>query len=105
MFDIESVQAMLSGNAIKVTQHFKARIKERDINVSDVKHVLLSGEIIEQCPDDQPLPSILILGHTKDNQPLHVVVGIDDDFIFLITAYFPSVEIWETDYSTRKVVN
>ena len=63
------------------------------------------GKIIEQCPDDQPLPSILIFGQTKDSPPLHVVVGIDDAFIFLITAYIPSSEIWEADYMTRKVVS
>jgi uncharacterized DUF497 family protein len=104
MFDIESIQAMFDGNAVKFTQHFKARIKERGIKFADVKQALLSGEIIEQCPDDQPLPSIIIFGHTNDNAPLHVVVSVDDDMIFLVTAYFPSVDIWEADFKTRKVV-
>jgi len=105
MFDIESIQAMFDGNAVKFTQHFKSRIKEREIKFPDVKHVLLSGEIIEQCPDDEPLPTVLILGYIDDNKPLHVAVSVDDDLIFLITAYFPSNEIWETDNKTRKVVD
>jgi len=105
MYDIETIQAMFSGNAVRATQHFKARIKERSIKTADVRRVIMSGEIVEECPDDLPLPSILVLGHTSDNKPLHVAVGIDDDMIFLITAYYPSNDIWETDNKTRKVVN
>jgi len=105
MFDIESIQSMFDSNAVKFTQHFKVRIKERGIKLTDVKHVLLSGEIIEQHLDDQPLPSILIFGHTMDNIPLHVAVSVDDDLIFLVTTYFPSDDIWEIDYKTRKVVD
>ena len=105
MFDIESIQAMLRGNAVKFTEHFKLRVKERNIKFAYVKSALLFGEIIEQCPNDQPLPSILIMGYTNENNPLHVVVGIDDDLIWLITAYFPSLDIWENDYKTRKDVD
>lgn len=105
MFDIESIQAMFNGNAVKATHHFKARVKERNIKFADIRHVLVSGKIIEQCQNDQPLPSILIFGHTKEDKPLHIVVGIDDDLIFLITAYFPSAGIWEADNITRKAVN
>ena len=103
MFDIESIQAMFDGNAVKFTEHFKIRLKERGIRFADVKQALLSGEIIEQSPKDKPLPSVLILGHTNDSIPLHVAVSVDDYFIFLVTAYFPSDDIWETDYKTRKV--
>ena len=102
MFDIESIQAMFEGNAVKFTEHFKRRLKERGIKFADVKQVLLSGEIIEECPDDQPLPSVLILGYANDGTPLHVAISIDDDLIFLVTAYSPLGDIWETDYKTRK---
>ena len=102
VFDVESIHAMFSGNAVKFTEHFKIRLKERGIKFADVKQALLFGEIIEQCPDDQPLPSVLFFGYTCDNNPLHVAVGVDDEYIFLITAYFPSADIWEADYKTRK---
>ena len=104
MFDIESIRAMIVGNAAKFTQHFKIRIKERGIRFSEVKQALLSGEIIEQVLDDQPIPSVLVLGYAND-KPLHVVVGIDDDLIWLITTYIPSNEIWKNDYKTRKDVD
>jgi len=104
MFDIESIRVMFDGNAVEYTQHFKARIKERKIKHADVKQALLTGEIIEQHLSDEPLPSILVLGYIGVAQPLHIVVSIDDDKIWLVTAYIPSKEVWERDNKTRKVV-
>jgi hypothetical protein len=34
--------------------------------------------------------------------PLHVAVGVDDDRLWLITAYYPTLDIWESDYCTKK---
>ena len=101
MFDMDSIHAMFAGNAVKFTQHFKIRLRERGIRFSEVKQALLSGEIIEELPDDQPNPSILVFGYANGN-PLHVAIGVDDALIWLITAYVPSSDIWEDDCKTRK---
>ena len=42
---------------------------------SDVRHVLQTGEVIEEYPDDTPFPSYLILGFVGD-RPFHVVVAV-----------------------------
>ena len=105
MFDIESIRAMYIGRAVELTQHFHNRIKERGIKYADVKNAIEKGEIIEQILDDYPNPSVLILGLAHDGTPIHVAVGVDDDRIWLITAYFPTTDIWETDLRTRKKVD
>jgi hypothetical protein len=102
MFDIESIQALYNGDTVRHTRHFEKRIKERGITKNEVAHALLCGEIIEQNLNDEPLPSILILGYTKDNTPLHIAVSVDDDLIWLITAYYPALSIWESDCKTRR---
>ena len=33
---------------------------------------------------------------------LHVVASIDDDLVYIITAYAPSPEKWEADWKMRK---
>jgi len=104
VFDIESIQALFDGDAVNYRKHFTTRIEERNITKAEVAHAILSGEIIEQCPDDEPLPSVLILGYTKNNEPLHIAVGVDDYAIWLITTYRPTLDIWESDYKTRKVI-
>ena len=102
MYDIESIKAMYTGRAVEPTQHFHNRLKERSIKYADVRNAITNGEIIEQCLDDYPNPSVLILGKTRDGKPLHVAVGVDDEKLWLIKAYFPSHAMWESDYRTRR---
>jgi len=105
MFDIETIQVLYIKRAVLPTKHFHDRIKERKIKYADVKNAIVGGEIIEQCLDDLPNPSVLILGYCRDGEPLHIAVGVDDDKLWLITAYFPTLDMWEEDYRTRKVVD
>jgi len=105
MFDIESIQALYSNHAVEYSQHFRTRMKERSIKFVDVRMAVQSGEIIEQDLQDVPNPSVLILGYTRDNKPLHVAVGIGDAKLVLITAYFPTLTLWEADYITRKAID
>jgi hypothetical protein len=102
MYDIESIRAMYSGRAVELTQHFHARVKERCVKYADVKNAVMHGEIIEQLLDDFPNPSVLIIGQTIEGKKLHVAVGIDDDKLWLITAYFPTSDVWEADFKTRR---
>jgi hypothetical protein len=94
---------MYAKRAVELTEHFIGRIRERGIGLSDVKTAIMSGEIIEQSLDDYPNPSILILGVT--GKPLHIAIGVGDDLLWLITAYYPTLDIWESDYKTRKAAN
>ena len=77
------------------------RLNERNISVYDVINAIDNGEIIEQYPKDFPFPSCLILGISINNTYIHVV-SMNDDKIYLITAYVPSLDIWEKDLKTRK---
>lgn len=88
---------------IEWQRHALERVMERGIQREAVKEVLLNGEIIEDYPDDKPYPSALFLGWVKD-QPLHVVVALDflTGWSFVITAYKPDLENFESDYRTRR---
>ncbi|MGB7249305.1 MAG: DUF4258 domain-containing protein [Phormidesmis sp.] len=90
-------QIIFSGHAI--TRMFKRRIRQ-----SDVVSVVKNGKIIAQYPNDEPFPSVLMLGFTEKKRPLHVVAAIDSEAstIFVITAYEPDSAIWRPDYQTRR---
>ena len=70
--------------------HAVQRMFERKIDEEDVRHVIRTGETIEDYPADQPYPSRLILGR-RNRRPLHVVAAYnnDDDQIIIITVYEP----------------
>ena len=87
---------------IAITKHANERLKERKITADDIVNCISTGEIIKQYEDDKPLPSCLILGKSCNGKPLHIVVSNDDNFIYLITAYYPDPSVWKADFKTRK---
>ena len=84
--DYEEVERLCTLGAYRWTEHIIGRMAKRNISREDVKSALASGEIIEEYPDDYPYPSSLILGRLDDDSPLHVLCGIGDNKLWMITA-------------------
>lgn len=93
----------VESSRIKWQRHALERMMERGISRKIVKKVLLSGEIIEEYPDDKPFPNALFLGWLE-GMPLHVVAALDSQSscCYVITAYKPNLEHFEPDYKTRR---
>lgn len=102
MIAIDQVKKLNKLETIALTEHARLRLYERNISIDDIISGINTGEIIKQYPDDKPLPSCLILGFSVKSQYIHIVVSCDAEFIYLITAYFPSPDVWENDFKTRK---
>jgi hypothetical protein len=77
-------------------------MQERDISIEDVISCIRSGEIIEDYPDDFPNPSCLIFGNDVNGEVLHVVVGSDEEVLYIITAYYPNTIKFMEDLKTRR---
>lgn len=100
--DIDTIKYLCQINAIRWTQHVLVRLLQRNISTDDVVKALLTGEIIESYPVDYPHPSCLVLGLSIKLNQLHVVCGIADSELWIITAYYPSPAEWEKDFKTRR---
>ena len=87
---------------IILTRHLTLRCSERDLSYDDIKQTILNGEIVEQYPDDYPYPSCLIAGFAVDNKHIHVVCGMGEIELHLITVYYPDIEEWTDDFKIRK---
>lgn len=99
---IEEIRTLCNQSKIKWSTHCLERMQERDICRTDVKNCISRGEVIEDYPNDFPHPSCLVFGHTVNNKVIHVVVGNDGKYIYIITAYFPNTIKFEDDLKTRK---
>ena len=101
--DVEVLRRALRASKIEWRKHVLQRLAERGMAQEDVLNVLLSGEKIQEYSDDKPFPSALFLGYIG-GKPLHVVAACDQasEKAFIITAYEPSLEIFESDYRTRR---
>jgi hypothetical protein len=73
------------------------------IQEPQVFEAIQAGEVIESYPEDQPYPSVLILGRTLAGRALHVVCAYDeeDDLAVVITVYEPDPARW-IDFRRRR---
>jgi hypothetical protein len=45
---------------------------------------------------------VLIFGYNKNKEIIHTVCGVGDDYIWMITTYYPDSEEWMDDLKTRR---
>ena len=100
---IKTIRQLIDNKNIKWTTHCLEKMGERNISISDVKHCIDGGEIIEDYPNDFPYPSCLIFGHAVDGKIIHVVAGCDGTTVYIITAYIPNTLKFENDLKTRRI--
>ncbi len=102
-FDAFLFKHAIATGSILWRKHALEKMIARGISRDEVITVLENGEVIRQYFDDRPFPSALVLGF-PENRPIHVVVSFDeaDQQIFVITAYEPDLNIFESDFKTKK---
>lgn len=91
----------MAGEPLVFRVHAIQRMAQRHISVADVRHVLETGEVIEDYPDDFPYPSALVLGWIG-GQAIHVVAVTTPVEKIVITVYEPEPARWEPDFKRRK---
>lgn len=93
----------MSNRRIIFRIHAIQRMFERRVSDEYVKHVIQTGEMIENYPEDKPCPSRLILGW-RGNRPLHVVIADNetDNETIVITVYEPDPNQWSANFRSRK---
>ena len=101
--DLKTFRKIIREGRISWRKHALKRLAERGIAQKDVLAVLLSGKRIEDYPDDEPYPSALFLEFVS-SKPLHVLAAFDEINLvpYIITAYEPSLDVFEKDYMTRR---
>ena len=72
---IDELRGLCTPDNIYLTLHASKRLEQRGILIDDVISCIMTGEIIEEYPNDYPYPSCLTLGNLNTKCPLHVVVG------------------------------
>ena len=77
MYSVEQFQRLNKPEFIVLTWHSRKLFAGHGISIVDIGYVFRAGEIIEQYPDDTPLPSCLIPGYSGE-RALHGMAGIDE---------------------------
>lgn len=101
---IENIKKMIRDGKIRWTNHVIVRLFQRNISQEDIETALLNGEIIEEYENDYPYPSCLVYGINLKDKVLHIVCGLNEVELWIITAYYPDNIKWEDDLKTRKEI-
>ena len=101
-FDASKIRQSISQRKIIWRRHALERMLERGLSRNIILDVASNGEVIEDYSTDRPTPTALLLGWDK-KRPIHVVLSIESDGeVAIITAYEPSLDVFESDYRTRR---
>jgi hypothetical protein len=74
----------------------------RSITVQEVREAIETAEMVEDYPDDKYGPSLLVLGFTGQQRPLHIQCSYPSrPLIKIITLYEPDPNRW-IDYRIRR---
>jgi hypothetical protein len=99
--EIDIIREKVLNGEYEFRVHALKRANLRDINPLDVKQAVLTGEVIEDYPNDPRGPSCLVCGKGRDGDYLHVVCGLSHERIWIITVYHPDIKEW-LEYRTRR---
>ena len=101
--NIELLRDAVREGRVEWRKHVLQKLAERGLAQRAVLDVLLTGERIRDYTEDRPFASALFLGFVG-GKPLHVVASCDEmnRQAFIITAYEPSLDVFESDYRTKK---
>lgn len=101
--NIEDIQDAIREGRFEFTLHANIALQDDHISDDEINFSVLSGEIIEDYPDDRPYPSCLIYGRIHGADLVPSVWGYDADerLAVLITVYRPASGRW-IDFRIRR---
>jgi hypothetical protein len=74
---------------------------DRMISTQEIERIIMTGEVIEDYPEDLRGHSCLILGFGQSNRPIHIVCSPKNEYLAIITAYLPDPLQWSSDFKRR----
>ncbi len=103
---LNSIRESVGKGDIVYSLHAIEEMSEEGIAFEEIHSAVLAREsaIIESRTDDPRGESHLIFGLTLKGHPLHVVFGIAQRPIKIVTVYRPDLhpERWESDFRSRR---
>lgn len=100
---IDEIQTAIRCDKVNVTNHARKELEADEISLEHLYHAALNGEMIEDYPNDYPLPSCLTLGFDENDRPVHAVwaYSSSDELAVVVTAYVPDLASW-IDFRVRR---
>ena len=99
----ESIKRLIESKHYRFSQHAEVEREADQITIAEFEEAFLRKdvEILETRPNDPRGYNCLALGWTKNNKPIHAVLGQKSDILVVVTVYRPDPELW-IDFRERR---
>ncbi|OIP77843.1 MAG: hypothetical protein AUK48_03120 [Oscillatoriales cyanobacterium CG2_30_44_21] len=74
---------------------------DRMITTQEVRETVMTGELIEDYPEDVRGHSCLLFKSVETDRIIHVVCAPKPEYLAIITAYIPSISQWTNNFRER----
>jgi hypothetical protein len=102
MTTLEGIREKFQQNEYEFSEHAVYQSITRNISVQEVQEVIQTAELLEDYPDDKYGPSLLLLGFTHAQRPIHIQCSYPSrPRIKIITLYQPDPKKW-LNYRIRR---
>jgi hypothetical protein len=101
---LDRIRELVSAGQYRVSGHAYEKLEKHDILPTVIMNRLKNAIVVENYPDANRGPTILVLVRDGDGSPIHAVWGIPKqvpDIAVMITAYRPDPALWTSDFLTR----
>src|SRR6266516_3485993 len=99
--EIRTIREQFSQEIYEISFHAEKERYAENISLAEIETAILSGEILEDYPDDPRGESCLILGYAE-GRPIHRVCGYTSTrSIRVITVYLPKPPKWRDERTRR----
>jgi hypothetical protein len=69
-----------------------------NLSILEIEEAILNGKILENYQDDLRGQSCLVVGFTNLGKPIHIVCGVNNNNLVIITVYIPTPPKFKNPY-------
>ncbi|MBM3156857.1 MAG: DUF4258 domain-containing protein [Chloroflexi bacterium] len=93
---LTQIQEKIKQRQYRLTSHAEREREFDKITIVQIEEAVLStqADVIENYPEDVRGRSCLVLGFAGDGSPIHVVCGLKEEMLIIVTVYRPDPEQW-----------
>jgi len=99
---IQELQEKVRNDAFEYSEHAVTQSILRNITVQEVREAFETAESIEDYPTDKYGPSLLLVGFTRNQRPIHIQCSYPSrPIVKIVTLYEPDAQRWN-NYRIRR---
>ncbi|MBI1869809.1 MAG: DUF4258 domain-containing protein [Chlamydiae bacterium] len=95
---IDWIRGQVKKGNYYLSRHADSERQFDGLSLIEVEEALLTGRILEQYEDTGRGYRSLVVGFSQTGKPIHVVCGVREKYLVLVTIYIPCFPKFKTPY-------